>query len=41
MNDSKFAFIFCVNNNGLFEESVKYIRNLNIPDGIEIEIYQL
>ena len=38
MNDSKFAFIFCVNNNGLFEESVKYIRNLNIPDGIEIEI---
>lgn len=38
MNDKKIAFIYCVNNRELYEESVRYVRALHVPDGYEIEI---
>ncbi|QAV25784.1 glycosyl transferase [Neobacillus thermocopriae] len=38
MNDKKIAFIYCVNNRELYEESVRYVRSLHVPDGYEIEI---
>lgn len=38
MNDKKIAFIYCVNNRQLYEESVRYVRSLHVPDGYEIEI---
>lgn len=38
MNNKKIAFIYCVNNRQLYEESVRYVRALHVPEGYEIEI---
>ncbi|MED4923517.1 glycosyltransferase [Anoxybacillus geothermalis] len=38
MNDKKIAFIYCVNNRELYEESVRYVRSLYVPEGYKIEI---
>lgn len=38
MNDHKICFIYCVNNESLFKESLIYIHSLNIPEGYEIDI---
>lgn len=38
MNNQKIAFIYCVNDYALYEESIEYIQSLNIPDGYEIEM---
>ncbi|MGX1983412.1 glycosyltransferase involved in cell wall biosynthesis [Thermolongibacillus altinsuensis] len=37
MNDKKIAFIYCVNNRALYEESVRYVKSLHVPKGYEIE----
>ncbi|OQM46897.1 hypothetical protein B6A27_03705 [Anoxybacillus sp. UARK-01] len=37
MNDKKIAFIYCVNNRDLYEESVRYVKSLHVPEGYEIE----
>lgn len=37
MNNNKICFIYCVNNERLFEESLKYIHSLQIPDGFELD----
>ncbi|ABB14724.1 glycosyltransferase [Carboxydothermus hydrogenoformans] len=36
--NKKICFITCVNNNKLYEECLKYINNLRVPEGYEIEI---
>lgn len=41
MNDRKIGFIFCVNNEQYFLESTKYINELTIPEGYEIEIVRI
>ncbi|ANB61420.1 glycosyltransferase [Anoxybacteroides amylolyticum] len=38
MNDKKIAFICCVNNRALYEESVRYVKSLHVPVGYEIEL---
>ncbi|MFC4182447.1 glycosyltransferase [Saccharococcus thermophilus] len=38
MNDKKIAFIYCVNNRALYEESVRYVKSLHVPEGYEIEL---
>lgn len=39
MNDlCKISFIFCVNDEDLFTESVRYLNSLAVPDGYHIEI---
>lgn len=38
MNDHKFCFIICTNNDLLLEESIHYINHLNIPAGYEIDL---
>lgn len=38
MNNNKICFIACVNDEFLYEESVKYIKALNIPVSIEMEL---
>lgn len=38
MNDKKIAFIYCVNNHALYEESVRYVKSLHVPEGYEIEV---
>ncbi|NHM29959.1 glycosyltransferase [Neobacillus terrae] len=38
MNDKKISFIYCVNNFHIYDESVKYIKGLNVPDGYEFDI---
>lgn len=37
MNDHSIAFITCVNDEEQYEECLRYINNLNIPEGYEIE----
>ena len=37
MNKKKIAFIYCVNNRALYEESVRYVKSLLVPEGYEIE----
>jgi glycosyltransferase involved in cell wall biosynthesis len=41
MNDKKVAFIYCVNNHDLYEESVRYVKSLHVPDGYEIEVIKI
>ncbi|WP_051870807.1 glycosyltransferase [Geobacillus vulcani] len=41
MNDKKVAFIYCVNNRQMYEESVRYVRSLHVPEGYEIEIISI
>jgi 2-polyprenyl-3-methyl-5-hydroxy-6-metoxy-1,4-benzoquinol methylase len=38
VNDKKIAFIFCVNDHGLYQESIRYIRSLDVPLGYEIDL---
>ncbi|NTU21783.1 glycosyltransferase [Brevibacillus sp. HB1.2] len=38
MNDKKICFIYCVKDQRLFEESVKFLHALEIPEGYEIEV---
>lgn len=37
MNNKRICFITCVNDEAMYEESLKYINYLNIPQGYEIE----
>lgn len=37
MNDKKFCFIMCVNDDQFEDEAIKYINRINIPEGYEIE----
>ncbi|MGB4661764.1 MAG: glycosyltransferase family protein, partial [Mobilitalea sp.] len=38
MNKNKICFICCVNDERLFEESLRYIHSLPIPDGFELDV---
>lgn len=38
MNEHKFCFIICTNNNLLLEEAIHYINHIQIPEGYEIDI---
>lgn len=38
MRENKIAFITAVNDEKIYEECLKYINKLNVPDGIAIEI---
>ena len=38
MDDKKFCFITCVNDEFLYKESVRYIENLQIPHGMKVEL---
>ncbi|MBU3112292.1 glycosyltransferase [Clostridium lacusfryxellense] len=38
MNENKILFITCVNDENLYEKSLSYIKNLKIPECMEIEI---
>lgn len=38
MNNHKFCFIICVNDNLLLEESLHYIHHLTVPEGYETEV---
>lgn len=38
MNENKICFIYCVSDEYLFSESARYINNLYVPEGYEIEI---
>jgi glycosyltransferase involved in cell wall biosynthesis len=37
MNNKKICFITCVNDLELYDECVKYLSNLNVPEGYEVE----
>lgn len=41
MNDNSIAFITCVNDEEQYEECLRYINNLNIPEGYEIEVVSI
>lgn len=41
MNEHKICFIICVNNNLFFEECVRYIHRLEVPDGVEVELLEI
>ncbi|MCL5030065.1 MAG: glycosyltransferase, partial [Bacteroidetes bacterium] len=38
MNDKKICFVTCVNDDRQYEECVKYIQSLEIPEGHEVEL---
>lgn len=38
MNDKKFCFISCVNNEQYYNECLHYINCINIPEGYEVEV---
>ncbi|WP_246317037.1 glycosyltransferase [Paenibacillus agri] len=38
MDEKKICFITCLNDEVLYEESVRYIHSLNIPNGFQIEL---
>ena len=37
MNERKFSFIACVNDEAMYEESLLYLRHLEIPEGFEVD----
>lgn len=41
MNDRKCAFIICSNDDFYYEESVAYIRHLNVPANYEVEVLKI
>ena len=41
MNEHKICFIICVNNDLFFEECVRYIHWLEVPEGIEVELLEI
>lgn len=38
MNEYKICFITCVNDDALYEECIRYIQALHVPDGFDIEM---
>ena len=40
-NENKIAFIMCVNDLRAYEEVLRYIDNLIIPEGIEVEVIKI
>lgn len=38
MNEKKIAFVYCVNDQSLYEKSVSYINKIKVPDGYGIEL---
>lgn len=38
MNTNQFAFIICTNNVQYYNECVRYIKDLYVPDGYDIDI---
>ncbi len=41
MNEKKIAIILCVNNNTYFEECMYYLNKLNIPEGYQVDLYDV
>lgn len=41
MNKNKIAFITCINDQVMYEESIRYINNLIVPEGYEIDIISI
>lgn len=41
MDGNKICFIICVNNDLFFEECVKYIYWLEVPEGMEVELLEI
>ncbi len=41
MNENKVSFIICVNDNLFFEECVRYLNWLEVPEGIETDILEI
>ncbi|MGG3799025.1 glycosyltransferase [Metabacillus fastidiosus] len=41
MNDKKISFIYCVNDMPQFEESVRYVEDLNVPAGYTIDFIKI
>lgn len=41
MDKNKICFIICVNNDLFFGECVKYIRWLDVPEGMEVELLEI
>jgi hypothetical protein len=41
MNDKKISFIYCTNDEILYDESAAYIRSLTVPDGYDIELISI
>lgn len=37
MNEKKICFITCVNDQIMYDECIKYIENLDVPEGFEVE----
>ncbi|GAB7389188.1 hypothetical protein BSNK01_30260 [Bacillaceae bacterium] len=38
MNERKISFIYCVNDQDLYQESIKYVQSLNVPEGYEVDV---
>lgn len=41
MDENKICFIICVNDDLFFEECVRYIQRLEVPEGMEAEIMEI
>ena len=41
MDKNKVCFIICVNDDMFFEECLRYIHWLEVPEGIEIEVLEI
>ena len=41
LNDKKFCFIICTNSSLYYEECVRYIERLQIPEGYEVELLEI
>ena len=41
VDKNKICFIICVNNDFFYRECVKYIRWLELPEGMELEILEI
>lgn len=41
MDEHRICFIICVNNDLFFDECVRYIRWLKVPDGMEVELLEI
>ncbi len=41
VDENKICFIICANNELFYEECVKYIRWLEVPDGMEVELMEI
>lgn len=41
MNERKFLFVTCVNNDLLYSSCLKYIQNLIVPSGYQVELFPI